>query len=54
MGSLAEGATETTSQTNLGFTEPVAESIGRGESVFPALLAVAFQQIDLRRFRGKG
>ena len=54
MRSLAEGATKPCRQTNLGFPELVAEFVGSGERVFPALLAVSFQEVDLGRFGCKG
>src|SRR5437899_4358330 len=37
----------TPSQTDAGLAELVAQAVGRGHCIFPALLAVALEQVDL-------
>ena len=49
MRTLAERAAQAGSETNTGIAEFIAQFVGRAERVFPALLPVAFEQIDLSR-----
>ena len=44
---LAESSTNPRSQAYARLAESVAEVIGRGQGIFPALLAVALEEIDL-------
>ena len=43
MDALAEASTHAGGETDTGLAELVAQAIGSGHGVFPALLAVAFQ-----------
>ena len=50
---LAEASAHAGSQAHAGFAELVAQAVGGGHRVFPALLAIAFEQIDLIGLRGE-
>lgn len=47
MGAFAEGSAHASCELDTGFAELIAQAVGGGEGVFPALLAVAFEQADL-------
>ncbi len=49
MRPLAETASHARSQRNAGFAKFVAQAVGRSQRVFPALLSVGIQQINLLR-----
>jgi hypothetical protein len=51
MRALKERTSHPGGQTYTGFSISVAQFIGSGERVFPALLASAFEQIDLPGLR---
>ena len=44
---LAESSAHAGRQFDAGFAKLVAQAVGGGHRVFPALLAVAFEQVDL-------
>ena len=47
VGAFAEAAAQAGGEADAGLAELVAQFVGRGEGIFPALLAIAFQEIDL-------
>ena len=51
VGALAEASAHSRSQTHGGFSKLVAQTVGRGERIFPALLAIAVEKINLRSLR---
>ena len=53
MGPLAETSAHARSQTYAGLAEFVAQAVGSGHRVFPALLAIALEQVDLIGLRGE-
>lgn len=53
MSSLAETSAHARSQTYTGLAEFVAQAVGGGHRVFPALLAIPFKQVDLIGLRGE-
>ncbi len=55
MGALAEGAAHARCKADTVFSKLVAKLVGCGESIFPTLLTIAIQQVDLRfGLRGEG
>lgn len=55
MGALAKAAAEAGGQSDTGFSKLVAQLVGRGQCIFPPLLAAAVEQVNLgslRRERG--
>src|SRR4051812_18817992 len=51
---LAETAAEASGQANARFAKLIAELVGSGKRISPALLARAVEQVDLRCLRGEG
>src|ERR1700691_91460 len=51
---FAEGSAHACGQAYAGFAEFVAQAVGGSHGVFPALLAVAFEEIDLIGLGGEG
>ena len=49
MNTFAEASAHAGGEAHAGFAELVAQLVGGSQSVFPALLAVAFEQINLSR-----
>ena len=47
MRAFAEAAPHPRGQRDAGLAELVAQAVGGGQRVFPALLPAAFKQIDL-------
>ena len=47
MGALAEAAFQAAGQADSGLTVLVAKLVSRGQSLFPAILPVGFEQFDL-------
>ncbi len=51
MRAFAEPSPHPRCQGDAGLAELVTQAVGRGQRVFPALLAAAFKQVDLLRLR---
>src|SRR5579863_10166593 len=54
VGPLAETSAQTSGQTDAGLSELVPQLVGSCQRVFPALLPVPSEQVDLRILDGKG
>lgn len=51
MCALAETAAQSSGQTKARFPEFIAQFVSGSESILPALLTIAIQQVDLRGLR---
>src|ERR1700752_5080153 len=54
VSALAEAALQAGGQSYGRFAKAVAEFVGGGQRIFPALLGVPFEQIDLHRLGTEG